>query len=67
MKTNSMTTGGVERAKILVQNLKKKNELGLKILLIHERHRDRQRHRQKEKQVPHGEPDVGLDPRSPGS
>ena len=29
--------------------------------------RERQRHRQKEKQGPCGEPDVGLDPRSPGS
>ena len=28
---------------------------------------ERQRHRQKEKQVPHGEPDRGLDPRIPGS
>ena len=26
-----------------------------------------QRHRQREKQVPCMEPDVGLDPRSPGS
>ena len=26
-----------------------------------------QRHRQREKQVPHREPDVGLDPRTPGS
>ena len=29
--------------------------------------RQRQRHRQKEKQAPCGEPDVGLDPRTPGS
>ena len=29
--------------------------------------RERQRHRQREKQVPHREPDVGLDPRTPGS
>ena len=28
---------------------------------------ERQRHRQSEKQVPCGEPDVGLDPRTPGS
>ena len=28
---------------------------------------ERQRHRQKEKQAPCREPDVGLDPRSPGS
>ena len=27
----------------------------------------RQRHRQREKQAPCGEPDVGLDPRTPGS
>ena len=26
-----------------------------------------QRHRQREKQAPHGEPDVGLDPETPGS
>ena len=30
-------------------------------------HRERQRHRQREKQAPCREPDVGLDPRSPGS
>ena len=38
-------------------------------LFIHERHRERerQRHRQKEKQAPCEEPDVGLDPRTPGS
>ena len=29
--------------------------------------RERQRHRQREKQAPLGEPDVGLDPRIPGS
>ena len=29
--------------------------------------RDRQRHRQREKQVPCGETDVGLDPGTPGS
>ena len=28
---------------------------------------ERDRDRQREKQAPHGEPDVGLDPRSPGS
>ena len=27
---------------------------------------ERQRHRQREKQVPCGEPDMGFDPRSPG-
>ena len=32
-----------------------------------ERERERQRHRQWEKQVPCEEPDVGLDPRTPGS
>ena len=32
-----------------------------------ERERERQRHRQREKQAPCSEPDVGLDPRSPGS
>ncbi len=29
--------------------------------------RERQRHRQREKQAPCREPDVGLDPRTPGS
>ena len=32
-----------------------------------ERQRHRQRHRQREKQAPCREPDVGLDPRTPGS
>ena len=32
-----------------------------------ERERQRQRHRQREKEAPCREPDVGLDPRSPGS
>ena len=32
-----------------------------------ERERERQRHRQREKQSPCREPNVGLDPRSPGS
>ena len=31
------------------------------------RERERQRHKQREKQALHREPDVGLDPRSPGS
>ena len=40
-----------------------------KILFIHERHRERerQRHRQREEQARCREPDVGLDPRTPGS
>ena len=38
-----------------------------KILFIHERHTEKVRHRQKERQVPCGEPDVGLDPRTLGS
>ena len=29
--------------------------------------KERQRHRQREKQAPCREPDAGLDPRSPGS
>ena len=43
--------------------------LFLKILFIYswETHRKRQRHRQREKQAPCGEPDVGLDPRTLGS
>ena len=40
-------------------------------LFIHERQRQRetetQRHRQREKQAPCREPDVGLDPGTPGS
>ena len=38
-------------------------------LFIHERHKERGRdtHRQREKQAPYREPDVGLDPRTPGS
>ena len=32
-----------------------------------DRERERQRHRQSEKQAPCREPDVGLDPRTPGS
>ena len=32
-----------------------------------EREREAQRHRQREKQDPSREPDVGLNPRSPGS
>ena len=39
----------------------------LKILFIHESHRERQRHRQKEKEAPCREPDVGLDLGTPGS
>ena len=40
-----------------------------KILFIYswETQRERQRHRQREKQAPLREPDVGLDPRTPGS
>ena len=37
------------------------------ILFIYERERERQRPRQREKQAPCREPDVGLNPRSPGS
>ena len=32
-----------------------------------EREREKERHRRKEKQAPCQEPDVGLDPRTPGS
>ena len=34
---------------------------------MHERHREWQKHKQREKQAPCGEPNVGLDPRIPGS
>ena len=36
-------------------------------LFIHERHRERQRHRLREKQAPCREPDMGLNPGTPGS
>ena len=36
-------------------------------LFMKDTERERQRHRQREKQAPRREPDVGLDPRSPGS
>ena len=41
----------------------------LEIIFIYscETWRDRQRHRQREKQGPCGEPEVGLDPGTPGS
>ena len=41
----------------------------LKILLIYERHseRERQRHRWREKQAPCRDPNVGLNLRTPGS
>ena len=41
--------------------------LTLKKIFIHERHREKQKHRQREKQAVCGEPDAGLDPRTPGS
>ena len=41
----------------------------LKILLVYsqETQRETQRHRQRDKQAPYEEPDVGLDPKTPGS
>ena len=36
-------------------------------VFIHETHRERQSHRQREKQAPSREPDMGLDPGTPGS
>ena len=36
-------------------------------MFTHERHRERQRHRQRRSRGVCGEPDVGLDPRTPGS
>ena len=39
----------------------------MKILFIHETYTERQRHRQREKQAPCGEPDAGLDPGTHGS
>ena len=39
----------------------------LKKIFIHEKHGERQRHRQREKQAPRREPGAGLDPRTLGS
>ena len=36
-------------------------------LFMRDPERERQRHRQRGKQAPCGEPDAGLDPRTPGS
>ena len=36
-------------------------------LFIHERHTERERLRQRENQGPHGEPNVEVDPGTPGS
>ena len=36
-------------------------------LFMRNTHRERQKHRQREKQAPYRDPDVGLDPRTPGS
>ena len=36
-------------------------------LFVIDTHRERQRHRRRDKQAPCREPDVGLDPRTPGS
>ena len=36
-------------------------------LFMRNTERERQRHRQREKQAPRREPDVGLNPRTPGS
>ena len=36
-------------------------------MIEREREREGQRHRQREKQAPRREPNVGLDPRTPGS
>ena len=46
-----------------------KEDFFLKIfyLFMRDTHKERQRHRQREKQAPFREPDVGLDPRTPGS
>ena len=53
--------------KIKTKNCSKKYLFFLRFyLFIHERHKDRQRHRQWEKQAPCREPDGGLDPRTPG-
>ena len=37
------------------------------VLFMRDTERERRRHRQREKQAPCREPDVGLDPKTPGS
>ena len=46
-----------------------KEDFFLKIfyLFMRDTHKERQRHRQREKQAPCREPEVGLDPWAPGS
>ena len=44
-----------------------KKKLTFVYLLIRDREKERQRHGQREKQAPCRKPDVGLDPRTPGS
>ena len=43
------------------------NIICFKDLFIHERERESQRYRQREKQAPCRKPDMGLDPGTPGS
>ena len=68
---NSATDQQVTLGKLLnfyiSQFLRRRRDFFLKILFIHERHRERQRHWQREKQAPRREPDAGLDPGTPGS
>ena len=49
-----------------IVSFKKQHKVGIFLkrfyLFIHKRHTRRQRHRQREKQAPCREPDVGLDP-----
>ena len=66
-KANRIQCLSWQKSGKLKKSLMMKEKFLLKILFIHERHRKRQRHRQREKQAPCWEPDVGLDPRTPGS
>ena len=60
---------GCKCGKLTAAYYARKEFLFLWILFIYswDTQREGQRHRQREKQAPHREPDVGLDPRNPGS
>ena len=51
----------------IINKLKKKEIKKNFYLFMRERERERQRPRQREKQTPCGEPEVGLNPRTPES
>ena len=45
----------------------RKNTFFKDFIYLFMRDREKQRHRQREKQAPHRKPDAGLNPRTPGS